>query len=109
MRSQIRSTEVERERAPPAAERRPATVAVLQIQQPARPVEDRAGQFVAGPGSRLEQGEYRSGRIVSIRHATGQVSPGPASGVGIRVRMNLPVLLSAEPVAQGFDGIRWQI
>ena len=47
------------------------------------------------------EGEQRPGGIVCVRHTAGEVGPGPAARVGVRVDVPLAVLLVEKPTAQG--------
>jgi len=48
--------------------------------------------------AKIFQGDQRAGRVISIRHAPGEISPRPAAGRGVGVGMQLTILLCQKPI-----------
>src|SRR5207253_6571265 len=96
--SQVLSTPVEGEVAPAAAERGPASIAIVKAFQPKHASLSRieAG-FVLG--RQVPQGEDRPRRVVAVRYSARQRRPGPSTRRSPGVRVSLLVLLPKEPVA----------
>ena len=102
------------QQAPAAAERRPAAIAVLQLEQPFDAAT--GGQFEAVlfqlriAMTQADERDQRAGRVVGFRHAARQIGPGPTARLSAGVRMRLVVLAVEQPIEAvlvervGFDG-----
>ena len=99
MGGQVGPASVERQLPPSATERRDSAVAVLKIE---KPLHARCGGPALALAGRAEpaEGQQRSGRVVAVGHGPGQIGPGPAAGIGLRVGVRLPILQIQEPLAQ---------
>ena len=94
---------------PTAAESGKSTVAILQTVQPTGGTLER----ITAPGRdalvrtgtvprywlKFHQRQHRPRRVVRVGDAAGQVGPGPAAGIGVRVGVHCLVLLVQQPLA----------
>ena len=90
--SEIRTTPIERQRAPAAAKRGDTTVAILQVQEPFD-AERRGGPDAFVCFTQMAQRQHCTRRIIGVGHPARQVSPGPAARRSAGVRMHLTELL----------------
>ena len=101
MRGEVRAAAIERKRAPAPAERWDAAIPVLQTEQPLH--ARRRGRPDLGVVATIAEGpqrQERTGCVVAVGHAAGEIGPCPAARRGLRVRMHDRVLLIQQPAPQ---------
>src|SRR5690606_12144123 len=100
VRRQIRAAAIERELSPAAAERGHAAVAVLKIEEPGHAAL-RRDEDVLRVSSELAERKERARRVVGVGNSAREVRPRPRAGRRARVGVDLAVLLSEKPRADG--------
>src|SRR5690349_2808067 len=95
MRSQVRGTAIEWQRAPAAAERGNTPITILQVEQPTNATRRGFGNILAvllKPG----QGEKGAGGVIGIGNPPGLRGPSPSSRSRIGVGMTCDELLGQQ-------------